>query len=87
LGTPNRHLLMDWMTEIVPDIKGSSKLYKFLCFFLGRRKTKLTYQELYLFLYSLNAKKMGWENARKRALERVLEIYKENNNNNLPKGL
>lgn len=77
----------EWFHETITDVKGSSRLYKFICFMLGKRKKKMTYQEMYAFLYELNRKKLGKEAAKKKALNRILVIYKGLHNNNLPKEL
>lgn len=68
---------LSWLNEDVLQFKNGSKIYNFICFFLRR---KLKYKELYLILYTLNEKKLGKELSKKKTLQKVLEIYKENNN-------
>lgn len=70
-----------WMNEKIPQIKGHSFFYGFLCFFLFRLRRKLTYKELFLLFYGLHRKTLGEENSKKKALKSVLKIYKENNGN------
>ncbi len=76
---------MDWFEEKIETIKGDKFLYKFVCFFLGGPKKRLSYKELYLLLFGLNKKRCGTEKAKKLAMSRVLDIYAELHNNEYPK--
>jgi hypothetical protein len=44
----------------------------------------MSYKELYLFLYGLNKSALGEELAKKKSMTRVLKIYKDLHNNELP---
>ena len=72
--------MSEWLNETVESVEHSNWLYKFCCFFLGRRKKKLTYSELFMVLYGLNKNGLGPEEAKKFAMEKLVEIYKWNNN-------
>ena len=78
---------LGWMDKKIPYIKKGNWLYKFCCFFLGRKKSKLTFKELYLILYGLNKRKIGEDKAKEFALGRILKIYKDLHHNKLPKGI
>jgi hypothetical protein len=55
---------------------------------MGKRKQKLTYEEMYILLYGINRnKKIDEIDAKKVAMLKVIEIYKSLHNNNLPKGV
>jgi len=77
----------EWLYETITEIKGSNWLYKLLCFIMGRRKKKMTYNEYFLLLYGLNRRKLGEQKAKEMSLNRILTIYKELHNNQLPKGV
>ena len=77
---------MEWFNEKIEYIKGDRFLYKLICFFLGGPKYRMTYKELYLLLYGLNKKSLGEDIAKKKSMNKILEIYK-NVNNKLPKDL
>lgn len=79
---PNQQL---WLKEAIDTIPGSEKLYKFVCFMLGKWKRKMSYQEYFLLLYGLNRRKLGERKSKEMALARILQIYKELHDNNLPK--
>ena len=83
----NIDLNMDWMKETVTEMKFCNWLYKFICFCLGRRKKKLTYEELYVFFYGLYKKKYTEKEAKALAVSQILETYKFLHNNNLPKDI
>jgi len=70
---------VEWMDEKVTKIKGHNFFYKVVCFFLGRWWKKLTYKDLFLLYYGVNRKSMGEHNSRKKALQSILKIYKQNN--------
>ena len=75
---------MEWFDEKIEYIEGDKFLYKLVCFCLKGPKKRLSYKELYLLLYGINKRKLGEENAKKRAMERIIEIYKSHHNNNEP---
>lgn len=55
---------------------------------MGKRKEKLTYEEMYLILYGLNRSRATEEkDAKEMAMLKVLEIYQYLHNNKLPKGV
>lgn len=69
----------EWMNEKVAKIDGHRFFYNFVCFFLFRARRKITYKELFLLYYGIHRKTMGENNSKKKALQSVLKIYKENN--------
>lgn len=75
---------MEWFEEKIEYIEGDKFLYKLVCFCLKGPKKRLSYKELYLLLYGLNKRKLGEENAKKKAMERIIEIYKSHHENNEP---
>jgi len=77
---------LEWMDEYVDSVPTGQKLYKFICFFLGRKKKKLTYKEIFLIISELNRTRMGLEEAKKYALTYILNTYKYLNNK-LPEGM
>lgn len=66
-----------WLNEEVSSVNNRDRIYKLICFFIRR---KLTYKELYIILSNLNKKKLGSQLSKEKALEKVVEIYKKNNN-------
>lgn len=68
-----------WMDEKVTKIDGHNFLYHFICFFMFRLRRKITYKDLFLLFYGLHRNKIGEDNAKKKSLQTVLKIYKENN--------
>lgn len=70
---------IEWMDEVVPKIDGYEVFYWFVCFFTFRMRRKLTYKELFLLFYGLHRKTMGEMDSKKKALQTILKIYKENN--------
>lgn len=78
---------MEWFDEKIEKIKGDRFIYKFVCFFLGGFKHRLSYKELYLILLTLNRKSLGEDNAKKMAMKKILKIYKDLHNNKLPDGV
>lgn len=72
---------LKWMEEKVTKINGHNFFYHFVCFFLFRLRRKITYNDLFILYYGLHRNKMGEDNAKKKALQTVLKIYKENNGN------
>lgn len=75
---------MEWFNEKIEYIKGDRFLYKLVCFCLKGPKKRLSYKELYLLLYGLNKRKIGHKNAKIKAVERIIEIYKSHHENNEP---
>ncbi len=75
-----------WMDIKVIDVPKNKRLYKFACWFLGKKEEKMSYKELYIFFYGLNKGRLGEYEAKKKALNKILEIYKYLNKNKLPKG-
>lgn len=76
---------MAWMDEIVPSLERGNWLYKFICFFLGKRRSKMSYKEIYALIYELNKNNLGEEEAKKAAIIRVVELYKHHHNGEEPK--
>ena len=75
---------MEWFDEKIEYIKGDRFLYKLVCFCLKGPKKRLSYKELYLLLYGLNKRNIGYKNAKIKAVERIIEIYKSHHENNEP---
>ena len=75
---------MEWFDEKIEYLNGDRFLYKLVCFFLGGPKRRLSYKELYILLYYINKKKLGEENAKKRAMNKILKVYSHFHNNELP---
>ena len=75
-----------WMEDRVQSVEHSNWLYKLCCFFLGRKKTNLTYKELFLVIYGINRRKMGDKEAKTYAMNEILKTYKFHNNK-LPNGI
>lgn len=78
---------MDWFDEKIEYIKDDRFLYRIICFFMGGPKYKMSYKNLYLLLYGLNKNTLGEVQAKKKAMNRILKIYKDLNNNKLPDNL
>lgn len=76
---------MKWMDEKVPHIESGNWLYNIICFMTGKRKEKMSYKEIYAFMYELNRKKLGEEDAKTSAIIRVVEIYKHLHDGEEPK--
>lgn len=80
--------MTEWLQERIPKLDKMNWLYQFVCFFMGKRKKKLTYENMYVLLYGLNRNSVKEEqDAKKLAMARVLEIYKYLHNDKLPKGV
>ena len=75
---------MEWFDEKIDKINDDKYLYKIVCFLLGGPKYRLSYKNLYLILYGINKGKLGEEKAKKKAMERVIQIYKSHHNNKTP---
>lgn len=76
----------EWLNETVVSVPYYNWLYKIVCFLFGKRKKKMTYQELFLLLYGLNRNKVGDKKAKEMALYKIVEFYKTINNK-LPNGI
>ena len=48
---------LEWFNEKIERMPYNNWIYKIICFLMGKRKTKLTYKDLFLLLYGLNRKK------------------------------
>lgn len=83
----DNQLNIDWLNEKIDRIENDKFLYKFICFLLGGPKHRLTYKEVYLILYNLNKKSLGEEKAKKKSIAKILQIYKNLHNNELPNGI
>ena len=53
--------MMEWLNEKVESLPNGNKLYKIICFLLGKRKKKMNYKEIYLIVQRLNEKRLGKE--------------------------
>ena len=73
---------LKWFNETVERVKGSNWMYRFICFCLCRKR--LTYKQLFLILYGLNKRRLGEKNSERLAIARILDIYKDLHNNELP---
>lgn len=74
---------LPWINEKIERLEKNNGLYKFACFFIGR---KLSYKEMYMLLQNINRKKLGDEDSKKFALYQIIEIYKFQNGK-LPDGI
>ena len=73
-----------WMHETIPYLPSGNWIYRVVCFFVGKRKKKLSYQEMYLLLKELNKKKFSKDECKQKSMEKIIEIYKYFHNNNVP---
>jgi hypothetical protein len=73
-----------WMHETIPYLPDGNLVYRAVCFILGRRKKKLSYQEMYLLLKEVNKDGYTEEECQQKAMERIIKIYKHFHNNNVP---
>lgn len=77
--------MTEWMEERIPFLVKSNWLYQIICFFMGKRKKKLSYKDMYILLYGLNRNNIKNEKeAKELSMLKVLEIYKSLHNNKLP---
>ena len=67
--------MMEWLNEKVESLPNGNKLYKIICFLLGKRKKKMTYKEIYLIVQRLNEKRLGKEKSKRVAMNRIIQIY------------
>lgn len=69
-----------WMEEIIDDVPSNKILFKLFKFILGKRKTGLTYKELYIIYTNMyNFKNTDEIEVKEQALKHILEIYYYNN--------
>ena len=69
-----------WMEETVDNVPSNKFLYKIFCFFTGKLKKKFTYKELYIiYTHIYNFKENDMSEVKRKSMELLLEIYKENN--------
>lgn len=69
-----------WMEEIIVDVPSNKTLFKLFKFVLGKRKTGLTYKELYIIYTNMyNFKNTDEIEVKEQALKHILEIYYYNN--------
>lgn len=68
-----------WLNETVTEIKGHKFLYFIFRLVTFRLHRKLKYKELFLTYYGIHRKNIGEEKAKRKALDTVIKIYKENN--------
>ena len=69
-----------WMEEIIDDVPSNKNLFKLFKFILGKRKTGLTYKELYIIYTNMyNFKNTDEIEVKEHALKHILEIYYYNN--------
>jgi hypothetical protein len=76
-----------WFDEKVDKLKRGNWLYKMMCHLCFRAKRKFSYKELYLILVKINEKEIGIDEAKKKALNKILEFYKDSHDGKLPEGL
>ena len=69
----------EWMKETIERVPKANWLYKLICFLTGRRKKKMTYEEMYLFLREMNKGKLPEHEVDKLAFKRIVEIYEFQN--------
>jgi hypothetical protein len=78
--TENDKKKIHWMDEFVDDVPSNKLLYKVMCFFTGRRKRKFTYKEIYIiYTHLYNFKENDISEIKKKSMEVLLEIYRNNN--------
>jgi hypothetical protein len=76
---------MEWLDEKVPRVERGNWLYNIVCFFTGKRRSKMSYKELFVFLYGLNRNTIGEKEAKQAAIIKVIEIYKYLHNGEEPR--
>lgn len=70
-----------WMTETIVDVPSNKIFFKIFRFIIGKRKTGVTYKDLYIFYTNVyNIKGTEPLNIKTKALENVLAVYYYNNN-------
>ena len=78
-------LELSWMDEKVTHVVNNNWMYRIICWFLGKKETKMSYKELYLLIYGLNKHRLGETQSKIYALAKIISIYKNLHNNKLPK--
>lgn len=70
-----------WMEEVVVDVPSNKRLFKFFRFIIGKRKTGVTYKDLYIFYTNVyNIKGTEPSSIKTKAMESILAVYYYNNN-------
>ena len=70
-----------WMEEVVVDVPSNKRLFKFFRFIIGKRKTGVTYNDLYIFYTNVyNIKGTEPSSIKTKAMESILAVYYYNNN-------
>lgn len=73
---------IEWMEETVIDVPSNKTLFRIVKFIIGKRKTGVTYKDLYIFYTNVyNIKGTEPSVIKTKAMENVLAIYYYNNNN------
>ena len=71
---------IQWMEEVINDVPTKKGLFKFFKFILGKRKTGLTYKDLYIiYTHIYNFKGVDETKLKEKAIEHLIEIYYYNN--------
>lgn len=65
-----------WMNETIENVPRNNFWYKIVCFLMGKRKTKMTYKEMYIFYTNTYEKD---DLCKEKAMDILLEIYYFNN--------
>lgn len=73
----DNNINLDWFNEKVESLEHNNGLYKFVCFFLGKKR--LSYKELYIILCRLNENKLK-ENTKSIVMDNIIKLYYFNNN-------
>ena len=76
-----------WFNEKVDRLKRGNWIYKMMCHLCFRAKRKFSYKELYMILVRINEKEIGTEEAKKKAMEKILGFYRDLHDGKLPEGL
>lgn len=76
---------LSWMDEKVTHVVRNNWLYGVVCWFLGKKETKMSYKELYLLIYGLNKRRLGETQSKIYAIAKIISIYKNLHNNKMPK--
>lgn len=76
---------VSWMDDTIEDFPGNKMLYKLFCFMLCKRR--LTYANMYVFVYALNKNKYkDNELELKEKIVKDLAMIYYHNNKKLPDG-
>lgn len=68
-----------WMEEKINSMPKNNGIYKFVCTLLC--KSKLSYKEMYLLLFSLNKKNLSENNLKRDIMKELINIYNYNHKN------